>query len=221
MNKKWLKIGSILGSLILLIYLLVDLFLLDFVAEKRYLIDKQATIDNFSKHEQKFNEINHLSKLSPNFSFTISTSDSIFLLLNFGKYDFFDEHQSDDSLKIILDTTLNQKNWIVKTSDVDINLTESYARDYFNHFEKIYQLVEQVNGIRISHSKDSHLKIDYKEHYSSGFRYVSLHRNSQNFILNEESTYGKLNDHFHWYFFDESLISWIHPHWITPEPEYK
>lgn len=216
MNKKWLKIGGFLGGLMIFIYLLVDLFLLDFVAEKRYLIDKKATIDNFSKHEQKFNEINQLSKLSPNFSFSISTSDSIFLLLNFGKYDFFGEHQSDDSLKIILDTTLNQKNWIIKTLDVGVHLTESYARDYFYRFEKIYQLVEQVNGIRISHLKGIQLNIDYKEIYSSGFRYISFHHNFQHSTLNEGPPNGKLNDHFHWYFFDESLICWVHPHWIIP-----
>ncbi len=220
MNKKWWKLGLTLGGFVIFVYLLADLFLLESGAKKRYLLDKKATIENFKKNEKRFNEIKFLSDSLPFFNFNLSKSDSVFLDLNFENHHFSSYEEYNNSIKIILDTFSNQKNWIVKTNDSTFIQSQKRVEEHFNQFEKISQLVKQVDCQRISNKND--LNIYYKTFHSTGFRYSFYYSNSSQNSRNEEFFIEKkLNEYFYWNFYDESLINFIHPHWIYPDSEFK
>ena len=68
MNKKWLKRGLVLGGFLIFVYALAEMFLLDLGAEKRYLLDKEATIENFKSNQSSFTELRMLSDSLPSFN---------------------------------------------------------------------------------------------------------------------------------------------------------
>ena len=220
MNKKWLKRGLVLGVFLIFVYALAEMFLLDLGAEKRYLLDKEATIENFMNNESSFTDLRMLSYSLPSFNLSLSKSDSVYLVFNFDNHLFSSYDEYDNSIKIILDTFSNQKNWIIKTHDSTFIQTQKILAERFNHFEKISQLAQQVNCIRISNKEKQQLKIYFKTFYSSGFLYTSFYPDSSEYLLEQYSSGEKLNSKFYWHF-DASLISYIHPHWIIPDSEFE
>jgi hypothetical protein len=61
MNEKWWTGGLLLAVFLIFIYGLVELFLLDYAAEKRSLNDKRLTIEIFVEQEEVFNEKKNLN----------------------------------------------------------------------------------------------------------------------------------------------------------------
>lgn len=222
MNKKWWKRGLILGAIVIIGFLYLEVFYWDYIGMKRFVKDKNATIENFVKHEDIFNQIYILSKRSPHFDLSISETDSVSLLLNFENNKHFGYYEFHNSQKIIIDTFSNQKNWTISTTDSIIFLTQGYGKKHFSQFEEIYQLTKQINGIRISNNKDVRLNIDYKTIFSNGFRYTSFYNNSSTEHYLEESFIGqKINNNFYWNYFDESTICSFLPYWVVPDSEFK
>ena len=226
MNKKWIKRGFLLGGFLLIIFVILKPFVWDYQAERRYLNDKKATIENFDQQKVTFNKIRILAQSLPTFNLIESENDTIYLLFHLKEPISSNQNfETDYFEETIIDTFSNKKHWIVQASsggkDSTFIKSKTLVEDELSQFEKIYTLAKHVGCNRISNDKNLQLDIYYKNIKSSGFRYTSLYPNLYRNMEYETFVGEKLNEHFYWQFFDESLVYWIHPHYIVPDSEFE
>lgn len=237
MNKKWLKLGLILGAFALIPYVFLEFFFWGYLAERRFLKEEKIATKTYFENRNTFDEIRSLSVKLPSYNLNLNEKGKNYITLKIKEKDLdkrfnpshFDYYQTQFSQGPI-DTFINKEKWLLKIENApnDDAFQEGlvFFKNNFAKFEKIRNGIKQINSTQISYNKNRSIHIQIKESLYEGLQYSHYYFDTSKMPDESEYYLGEIIDeYFYFQFYDPNpnslFCGYSYPVWLVPESRFK